>query len=101
VISEGDGRHAVFLGLLDQIANADGAVEEGVLTVEMKMNEGGSFHIYCKFTRDRGNEGRDKKTDFSKREALRQPVSCRRTERILAPGSGTGQGTRITFFQLD
>jgi hypothetical protein len=101
VIGEGHGGHAVFLGLLDQIAYADGAVKEGVLTVEMEMNEGGSFHRFIAISpKTEEMRAEIKKPIFSKHEALRQPVSCVRTVRILASGTGTGQEARGSF-QLD
>ena len=44
VVGDRQGRHAAFLGALDQVADLDGAVEEAVLAVQMEMDEIGVFH---------------------------------------------------------
>ena len=50
VVGEGQGIHAVFLGMLDQLGNAVGAVEQAVMAMAMQMNEATIRHGWCSGT---------------------------------------------------
>ncbi len=41
VVGDSHGVHAVFFGLLNQVADADGTVEHGILRVDVQVGEGG------------------------------------------------------------
>jgi hypothetical protein len=45
MVGKGNSRHPVLASLLYQIADADCAVQEGILCVDMKMNKIRDFHI--------------------------------------------------------
>ena len=40
VVGDGQGRHVILLCLVDQVLDADGAVQQGVLGMEVEMDEG-------------------------------------------------------------
>ncbi len=56
MVRDGQGRHFIFLRLLEQVRQADGTVQKAILRMDMKMNEVG-WHVFSMSGRNAGRAG--------------------------------------------